>query len=1265
MLLLPSVAQVSNLLARYLTVVVLLLMMAQVASADTLNVNSTADILNPPAGVVTLRSAIQAANSRSGGNTINLTVAGVYKITIPGANTGTNSSGAFAILPGGGNLTIVNTSGGRVVIDGNKLDRVFDINPGASASPAFTVTMHGFTISNGLAQQGDLAMGSGGGIRAKSVASLTLTGMVVTGNEATADGGGIAMENQSNSTWVLTISNSTISNNHAGDSGGGIDGDGTGSIVINSGSVISGNTALNDGGGILLDLAFGPESPNLTMQATLVSDNKALGSSAIGGGGIANFGSGTVSMTDSKVQNNSSAAVGGGYAKVNCVGTLSVSSSAFLGNTAANGGGAIFACGPTIVIAFSQIDGNSTGGAGGGIFIGAGTPLTVRNSTIANNTAGQNGGGVELQTSGTGSSGSSITNCTITNNSANNNAAVNGGGLDASAGFTGTLNLTNVTISGNFAGSGGGIFWAGATGSAINLVNTIVANNSASSTGPDANNPAGTFTDGGGNLIGISGAGSGNTGFTAPTTQTGTTGNPLDPHLGPLQNNGGPTQTLALLSGSPAIDKGLTTSVTADQRGVRRPQGTKFDVGAYEFNQGPTPSASVSASSLDFGSQGLGTSASEQVTITDNGTGALTLSNVTLAGANAGDFSFTPPSDCVTLPATIQPNGFCGYKVTFKPLSTGSRTAELTFIDNHLNAPNSQQIVALSGTGIIRVNSSVSLALTTGTNPSGFGTSLTFTATVTPNTATGTVTFFDGTTINEIGAISGGAATFTTSSLAIGTHSITAQYGGDTFDNVSTSAAFIQHVLPASSTSLTASPNPSVFGQSVTFTARVTAISGTPTGIVKFEDAGTTLGTGTLSAGKATFTTAALSAGTHSITGIYSGDANFGGSTSPVLTETVKQAVSSTSLASSLNPSTFEAAVTFTATVTSTGGTPTGSVAFKAGTTTLGTGTLNAGKATLTTTALSVGTHAITAVYGGSTNFAGSTSPALSQVVKQAATTTSVVSSVNPSAFGQSVTFTATVKPATSGTPTGTVTFKDGATTLGTGTLSGGKATFTTSSLTKGSHAITASYGGDANFTASTSLTLIQTVKTATSTAVASSVNPSAFGQAVKFTATVKATSGTPTGTVTFKNGTTTLGTGTLSAGKSTLTTAALAVGTHSITAVYSGDANFAGSTSPALSQVVKQAATTTSVVSSVNPSAGGQPVTFTATVTATTSGTPTGSVQFNDGGTQLGMRTLVGGKATFTTNALAFGPHSITAVYLGSVDYLGSTSPVLTQQVN
>jgi len=156
------------------------------------------------------------------------------------------------------------------------------------------------------------------------------------------------------------------------------------------------------------------------------------------------------------------------------------------------------------------------------------------------------------------------------------------------------------------------------------------------------------------------------------------------------------------------------------------------------------------------------------------------------------------------------------------------------------------------------------------------------------------------------------------------------------------------------------------------------------------------------------------------------------------------------------------------------------------------------------------------------------------------------------------------------------VTFNDGASTLGTGTLNGsGQATFVTSTLAVGSHPITAAYGGDSTFTGSTSSTLTQTVKKAGTTTLASSLaNPSVSGQAVTFTATVTAKSpgaGTPTGTVTFKNGPSTLGTGTLnSSGQATFTISTLAVGPHSITASYGGDANFSGSTSSKLTQTVK-----------------------------------------------------------------------------------------------
>ena len=279
---------------------------------------------------------------------------------------------------------------------------------------------------------------------------------------------------------------------------------------------------------------------------------------------------------------------------------------------------------------------------------------------------------------------------------------------------------------------------------------------------------------------------------------------------------------------------------------------------------------------------------------------------------------------------------------------------------------------------------------------------------------------------------------------------------------------------------------------------------------------------------------------------------------------------------------------------------------------------------------------------------------------------TTLISSLNPSALGQAVTFTATVTSSATGTPTGTVTFQDGASALGTGTLSGGTATFTTSGLTAGTRSITAIYGGDANFAGSTSPVLTQTVnKAASSTSAVSSNSPSNRGAAVTFTASVTSpVTGTPTGTVTFQDGASALGTGTLSGGTATFTTSGLTAGTHSITAIYGGDANFAGSTSPVLTQTVNKAASSTSVASSNNPSISGTAVTFTATVTSSATGTPTGTVTFQDGASALGTGTLSGGTATFTTSGLTAGTHSITAIYGGDANFAGSTSPVLTQTV-
>ena len=237
--------------------------------------------------------------------------------------------------------------------------------------------------------------------------------------------------------------------------------------------------------------------------------------------------------------------------------------------------------------------------------------------------------------------------------------------------------------------------------------------------------------------------------------------------------------------------------------------------------------------------------------------------------------------------------------------------------------------------------------------------------------------------------------------------------------------------------------------------------------------------------------------------------------------------------------------------------------------------------ATATGVSLSTpGTHEVLASYPGDSDHGASQSAPIAVAGPALTATTTVLSaSPNPASAGQSVTFTATVSPTPTGTSTGTVSFYDGATLLGTVTLnSGGVATLSTSSLMSGANSITAAYSGNATFAASTSSVLTETVAgsgmTSTTTLLAASPNPAVVGQQVTFTATVSpAPTGTPTGTVSFYNGATLLGTGTVnSAGIATFATTGLTAGTASITAVYSGNAGFATSTSATLNLTVGSA---------------------------------------------------------------------------------------------
>jgi len=333
-------------------------------------------------------------------------------------------------------------------------------------------------------------------------------------------------------------------------------------VVIKDVTVQNGKTG-GDGGGI-----FNNGGGTLTLTNSTVSNNSA-GSR---GGGIANVGGGTLTMTNTTVSANSAAEVGGGIFNN---AELTTTNTTISNNLAQAGGGIFNDGGGTSSLINSTVSDNNATDDGGGIFNFFGT-LTMTNSTVSGNSATDKGGGI-FNFRGT----LTMTNSTVSGNSATDK----GGGI---FNFRGTLTMTNSTVSGNGAvafGGGGGIFNDDDDGDdgTVELKNTIVASNTkfgSEDCAGDAPKSLGHNLD----SDGTCGLGAGD----IPG---------VNPLLDPLENNGGPTDTHALMSGSPAIDMGNPDEckgadrnpVTTDQRGVARPvdgdgDGTPTcDIGAYEF----------------------------------------------------------------------------------------------------------------------------------------------------------------------------------------------------------------------------------------------------------------------------------------------------------------------------------------------------------------------------------------------------------------------------------------------------------------------------------------------------------------------------------------------------------------------------------------------------------------------------------------------------------------------------------------------------------
>ncbi|MCU1323157.1 MAG: repeat containing protein [Acidobacteriaceae bacterium] len=476
------------------------------------------------------------------------------------------------------------------------------------------------------------------------------------------------------------------------------------------------------------------------------------------------------------------------------------------------------------------------------------------------------------------------------------------------------------------------------------------------------------------------------------------------------------------------------------------------------------------------------------------------------------------------------------------------------------------------------------------------------------------------------------------------------------------------------SVTLTSSLNPAGFGTPITLTALVSTTGTSVTGTMKFLDGTALIGTATLDAtGSASTTLSTLALGSHTITAVYSGDATNAASTSTALVQVVRQPTT-LALVSSTNPSTVSAPVTFTATLSGGIISPVGNVTFSDGTTMLQRISLTtAGTASMTLATLTPGAHTITALYSGDTNNMTSQT-VLTQTVAQASTLTTVPTSSNPSVtVGTTITFSSTVTSIGGPLPTGSVTFKDGATILGAGNLDpAGNATFSTSTLAPGSHPITATYAGDTNSVASTSTALNQTVvQVGTSTVLVPNPNPANAGATLTLTATVSAAGGSTaggilSGRITFQDGATPIGSADIAPnGVATLSIKTLTVGAHMLTAVYSGNTNYATSTSTGFTETVQQSTTTTTLASSSNPAIAGKSVTLTATVVSV-GGIPTGTVTFRDGTIPLGQPVQLNaqGVATLSTTSLNVANHTIVATYNADANNSTSDSAPFAQNI-
>jgi hypothetical protein len=587
------------------------------------------------------------------------------------------------------------------------------------------------------------------------------------------------------------------------------------------------------------------------------------------------------------------------------------------------------------------------------------------------------------------------------------------------------------------------------------------------------------------------------------------------------------------------------------------------------------------------------------------------------------------------------------------PAYTGIYEIRLKTMSPATTAYDATDIKVTGTTWSVVYPTSVTTIMASPTSPQHAGTKVTFTATITPSTATGTVQFKTGSTdIGSPVAVTAGTASITTSTLPLGTDLVSATFSPTVDDAYSSSignTVFSVTTAPTKTTLTTTPPDSQAVGQNVKLEASLTPT--TAPGTVQFKVGTTDIGSPvTVSGGQASTTTTALPIGTDDLSAVYTPTSGSGYGPSMGTGSIKITAIPTTTIltVTPASPRDYGTSVNLKATVAPSGAP--GTVKFTVGSTTLGTKAVSAGIASITTTALPIGTNTVVATFtptadSGYGPSAGTTSYTITATPT---TTTLTATPAGTSTYGSTVSLKATVSP--SGAP-GTVKFTVGSTTLGTKAVSAGIASITTTALPIGTNTVVATFTSTADSGYGPSMGTVSytiTKITTTTTLTATPASPQYVGTSVTLKATVTP-SGAP-GTVKFTVGPTTLGTKAVSGGVASITTTALPVGADTITAAFTpSSGNYAGSTGTASFTVNPVTVTTTTLTATpASPQYVGTVVTLKATVAPTTA---PGSVQFKVGSTVLGTKTVSGGTASITTAALPVGAVTIVATFTPTPD--------------